>query len=86
MGLQDVEGAIGQYIEHRGISGAAEISVQLFGSRMQAGTLDEISGVVQTPRYETVITIPELDNSGIRMDVSSEDLGKNYIYYLGERI
>ena len=86
LGLQDVEGAIGQYIEHRGISGAAEISVQLFGSRMQAGTLDEISGVVQTPRYETVITIPELDNSGIRMDVSSEDLGKNYIYYLGERI
>ena len=86
LGLQDVEGAIGQYIEHRGISGAAEISVQLFGSRMQAGTLDEISGVVQTPRYETVITIPELDNSGIRMDVSSEGLGKNYIYYLGERI
>ena len=86
LGLQDVDEYIGEYIEHRGISGEAEISVQLFGSRMQAGTLDEISGVIQTPRYETITTIPESKNSGIRMDVSSEDLKKNYIYYLGERI
>ena len=86
LGLQDVEGAIGQYIEHRGISGAAEISVQLFGSRIQTGTLDEISGFIQAPLYETFITIPEFEISGIRMDVSSEGLGKNYIYYLGERI
>lgn len=85
-GLQNVEGAVGEYIEQRGISGAADISVQLFGSRMQVGTLDEVSGVIQTPIYETITTIPESENSGIRMDVSGEYLKKDYIYYLGERI
>lgn len=86
LGLQDVEGAISKYAEDRGISGAGEISVQLFGSRMQTGILDEISGVIQIPRYESQTIITKLKNSGIRMDTSGEYLKKDYIYYLGERI
>ena len=86
LGLQDVEGAISQYAEDRGVSGAGEISVQLFGSRMQTGILDEISGVIQTPLYESKTIITKLKNSGIRMDTSGEYLKKDYIYYLGERI
>jgi len=86
LGLQDVEGAISQYAEDRGVSGAGEISVQLFGSRMQVGTLDEISGVIQIPLYESKTIITKLKNSGIRMDTSGEYLKKDYIYYLGERI
>lgn len=86
LGLQDVEGAVAEYIEQRGISGAATISVQLFGSRIQTGVLDKISGVIQEPMYETVIDTPKSNNSGIRMDVSGEYLKKDYIYYLGDRI
>jgi hypothetical protein len=86
LGLQDVEGAVAEYIEQRGISGAATVSVQLFGSRIQTGVLDKISGVIQEPMYETVIDTPKSNDSGIRMDVSGEYLKKDYIYYLGDRI
>ena len=55
LGLQNVEGAVGEYIEERAISGAQKVLVKLFGSRIQTGILDEVSGVVQQPLYEDII-------------------------------
>ena len=86
LGLQNVEGAVSEYVEQRGISGAAEISVQLYGSRFMTGVLSGISGVAQAPLYRTVIDRPAIPTSGVRVDKSlSELFKKNYIYYLGER-
>ena len=87
LGLQNVEGAVSEYVEQRGISGAAEVSVQLYGSRFMTGVLSGISGVIQTPLYQTVIDRPAIPTSGVRVDKAlSELFKKNYIYYLGERI
>ena len=85
LGLQNIEGAVKEYVEQRGISGAATVSVQLFGSRIHYGRLDKVSGVLQTPLYETVTKAPALTTSGIELKTSAEDFKKNYIYYLGER-
>ncbi len=85
LGLQNVEGAVTEYVEQRGISGAATVEVQLFGSRFQTGILSGISGVNQTPLYETVTNVPAVNTSGIRLGGLSEKLKKNYVYYLGDR-
>ena len=51
------------------------------------GVLSGISGVIQTPLYQTVIDRPAIPTSGVRVDKAlSELFKKNYIYYLGERI
>ena len=86
LGLQNVEGAVKEYVEQRGISGAGTVSVQLFGSRIHYGTLDKISGVLQEPIYQTVVEDPETTVSGVILGGSAENLKKDYIYYLGERI
>jgi hypothetical protein len=86
LGLQNVEGAVNEYIEQRGTSGAATVSVQLFGSRFQTGVLSGISGVIQTPLYETIINAPSISTSGIRLEGLSVKFKKNYIYYLGNRL
>ena len=86
LGLQNVEGAVQQYIEQTGISGAAEITVKLYGSRFMTGVLSGISGVKQEPVYRTVIDVPALPTSGVRLGGLSESFKKDYVYYLGERI
>ena len=53
LGLRDVEGAVSQFIEARGLSGSNTITVKLFGSRMQTGILSDVSGIVQEPLFET---------------------------------
>ena len=85
LGLQDVEGALLQYTEQEGISGAGTVSVEFFGSRFQTGILSEISGVIQEPLYETALNTPTLPTSGIRLGGLAEKLKKNYVYYLGKR-
>ena len=85
LGLQNVEGAVSEYVEQRGISGAASVLVKLYASRFMVGTLSGISGVVQEPVFETT-TINGVDSSGVRKVGESLKLKKNYIYYLGERI
>lgn len=86
LGLQNVEGAVSEYVEQRGISGAGTVSVKLFGSRFLTGTLSGISGVIQQPAYQTVIDQPAIPTSGVRMNVAANDFKKNYFYFLGERI
>ena len=92
LGLQNVEGAVNEYVEQRGISGAATVLVKLYGSRFMTGILSGISGVVQEPLYETTKVEGvdpygiKINSSGIRKGGDSLKLKKNYIYYLGERI
>ena len=86
LGLQNVEGAVGEYIEERAISGAQKVLVKLFGSRIQTGILDEVSGVVQQPLYEDIIDGEVFVSSGVEMGAESELFKKDYIYYLGERL
>jgi hypothetical protein len=85
LGLRDIDVAVNMYAEQRGISGVATVAVQLFGSRMMTGVLSGISGVIQEPRYKTVIDQPATSTSGIKLGGLSEALKKNFIYYLGER-
>lgn len=92
LGLRGVEGAVNEYVEQRGISGAATVLVKLYGSRFMTGILSGISGVVQEPLYETTKVEGvnpygiKINSSGIRKGGDSLKLKKNYIYYLGERI
>ena len=86
LGLQNVEGAVGEYIEEQAISGAQKVLVKLFGSRIQTGILDEVSGVVQQPLYEDIIDGEVFVSSGVKMGAESELFKKDYIYYLGERL
>ena len=86
LGLRDVEGAVNEYVEQRGMSGAATVAVTLYGSRIQTGILSEVSGLVQTPIYETMEETPSITTSGVRLGGLSEKFKKNYIYYLGDRV
>jgi hypothetical protein len=86
LGLQNVEGAVGEYIEEQAISGAQKVLVKLFGSRIQTGILEEVSGVIQQPIYEDIIDGEVFISSGVEMSAESELFKKDYIYYLGERL
>jgi len=85
LGLQNVEGAVTEYVEQRGISGAATVEVQLFGSRFHTGILSEVSGVIQTPLFESITKSSPVAVSGLRLGGASEKIKKNYVYYLGDR-
>ena len=86
LGLQNVDGAVNLYMEQRGISGAGEVTVQLYGSRMLTGILSGVSGVVQEPLYQTVIDKPATPSSGVRFGGLAEGFKKNFIYFKGERL
>ena len=86
LGLQNVDGAVSEYIEQQGISGAQTTIVQLFGSRMQTGLLSGISGILQEPVYEQVVASTNIIDSGINMGASGELFKKDFIFWLGERV
>jgi len=86
LGLQNVEGAVSEYIEQRGISGAATVAVKLYGSQFLTGVTSGISGIKQIPKYETTIEREAYDESGISILGDSSLFKKNFIYYLGERL
>jgi len=85
LGLQDVSDNINLYFETEGISGGGSVSINLYESIVQTGTLNEISGITQTALTET-INVPAIPVSGITLSGDSEAFKKNYIYYLGERL
>ena len=85
LGLQNVEGAVDLYIEQQGFSGAGSIAVELFGSRFQTGYLSEVSGVKQSPIYETTVATPSVRSSGIDLGGLADKFKKNFSYYLGDR-
>ena len=85
LGLRHVESQIQTYIERQDISGAATVAVKLYGFRFQTGELPDISGVVQTPLFETVVDRPSISSSGIILSGPSKLFKKDYVYYKGER-
>ena len=85
LGLQNVEGAVDLYIEQQGFSGAGSVAVELFGSRFQTGYLSEVSGVKQSPIYETIVATPSVRSSGVDLGGLADKFKKNFSYYLGDR-
>jgi len=86
LGLRNIDVALNEYVEQRGISGAATVAVTLFGSRIQTGVLSGISGVIQTPLYQEVTDRPVVPTSGVTFLGESALLKKNFIKYLGRDI
>tara|TARA_R100000734_G_C3316894_1_gene109633 strand:+ start:842 stop:2236 length:1395 start_codon:yes stop_codon:yes gene_type:complete len=86
LGLQNVDGAVNEYLEDQTISGAQKVLVKLFGSRMQTGILEEVSGVRQEPIYENMTDGKVFVNSGVTMGLDAESFKKDFIYYLGQRL
>ena len=85
LGLNNVGANIATQIETEGVDKSGTVTVNLYESVPQTGTLNEISGVTQTPLSET-INIPAIPVSGITLEGNSEDFKKNYIYFLEERL
>lgn len=86
LGLRNIDVAVNEYVEQRGISGAAEVGVTLFGSRMQTGVLSGISGVIQTPLYQEVTDRAGTPTSGVTFLGESALFKKDFIKFLGEPI
>ena len=85
LGLQDINQNIDVYSEQSGVS-YSYINIPLYGVTSLTGYTTEITGYNQIPLtgkvYETGAA-----NSGVSFSgISSEDLKKDYIYYLGERL
>ncbi len=86
LGLRNIDVAVNEYVEQRGISGAAEVGVTLFGSRIQTGVLSGISGVIQTPLYQEVTDRAGTPTSGVAFLGESALFKKDFIKFLGEPI
>tara|TARA_Y100000401_G_scaffold22336_1_gene15014 strand:+ start:158 stop:1534 length:1377 start_codon:yes stop_codon:yes gene_type:complete len=85
LGLQDISDTIATHVETEGIDSAGTVTLRLYESVAQTGTLTEISGITQTPLTRT-INEPAIPVSGVRLTGNAEDFKKNYIYYLGQRL
>lgn len=86
LGLRDIDVAVNEYVEQRGLSGAATVAVKLYESRFITGVTSGISGVKQVPAYRTVVERPELPQSGVRMGGNADLLKKNFIFFINERV
>ena len=76
---------IDTHVETEGLDSEGAVTINLYESVAQTGTLNEISGITQTP-LTTVVTIPAVPVSGVRLTGNSQDFKKDYIYYLGQRL
>ena len=86
LGLRDIDVAVTEYAyEAFGSSGTPALEVTLYGANEQTGVLSEVSGVIQTPQFRTVESVPALPTSGITMGGSASFFKKDYAYYLGHR-
>ena len=85
LGLNDISASINTFTETTGIEGAGNVTIPLYKSLIQTGTLNEISGITTTALTET-ISVPAIPISGIVLSGDSETLKKDYIYYMGQRI
>ena len=85
LGLNDVTQVINTYTETTGIEDGGNVTIRLYESVAQTGTLNEISGITTTALTET-INVPAIPVSGITLSGNSEDLKKDYIYYMGQRL
>tara|TARA_B100001778_G_C18605368_1_gene639480 strand:+ start:14564 stop:15940 length:1377 start_codon:yes stop_codon:yes gene_type:complete len=85
LGLNDISASINTFTETTGIEGAGNVTIPLYKSLIQTGTLNEISGITTTALTET-ISVPAIPISGIVLSGDSETLKKDYIYYMRQRI
>ena len=85
LGLNDISASINTFAETTGIDDAGNVSIPLYKSIIQTGTLNEISGITKTALTET-INVPAIPISGIVLSGDSQSLKKDYIYYMGQRI
>lgn len=85
LGLNNITGVINTFAETTGVDDAGNITIKLYESIVQTGTLNEISGITTTALTET-INVPAIPVSGITLSGNSEDLKKDYIYYMGQRL
>jgi len=83
LGLNDVSESISMYTEVTGMT-QDKITINLYGKTPLTGTLSEISGVTQTALTESYVTTSAA-SSGVTLQGDSEDLKKDYIYYMGGR-
>jgi hypothetical protein len=83
LGLQNVSQSITNYIITE-VTGQESTTINLYGKIAKTGLLNEISGVVQTPLTESYSEFTD-PASGILFSGNSQNLKKNYIYYLGGR-
>lgn len=84
LGLNDISSSIQLYIEETGII-KDSVTINLYEKNELTGTLNEISGIISTPLYDSVIVSGGYE-SGIVLSGDSSKFKKDYIYYLGERI
>tara|TARA_B100001287_G_scaffold217201_2_gene186073 strand:+ start:653 stop:2359 length:1707 start_codon:yes stop_codon:yes gene_type:complete len=85
LGLRNVGDSIATHVETEGLDSEGNVTINLYESVAQTGTLSEISGITQTP-LTGVVTIPAIAVSGVRLTGNSQDFKKDYIYYLGQRL
>ena len=85
LGLSNVGANIATHVETEGVDSAGTVTMNLYKSIVQTGTLNEISGITQTALTES-INVPAIPISGITLSGDSDGLKKNYIYYLGQRL
>jgi len=83
LGLNDVSESIAAYTEVTGMT-QDKITINLFGKNPLTGTLSEVSGVTQVALEESY-SVSTAASSGISLAGESEDLKKNFIYYMGTR-
>tara|TARA_R110002020_G_scaffold39575_1_gene117438 strand:- start:1724 stop:3106 length:1383 start_codon:yes stop_codon:yes gene_type:complete len=85
LGLNDITAAINTFTETTGIEDGGSITMKLYESVVQTGTLNEISGSTRTALSQ-LINVPAIPVSGITLSGNSQDLKKDYIYYMGQRL
>jgi hypothetical protein len=85
LGLNDITAAINTFTETTGIEDGGSITMKLYESVVQTGTLNEISGSTRTALSQ-MINVPAIPVSGITLSGNSQDLKKDYIYYMGQRL
>lgn len=83
LGLNNISESIQTYTETSGIKHDT-ITIDLYGKSPLTGTLSEISGVSRTALQETY-SVFTTASSGVILSGDSEDLKKNFIYYMGDR-
>lgn len=84
LGLTDASSSVQDYIISN-YTGQETITINLYGKRELTGTLNEISGVTQTPLTENYSEFTDAV-SGIELTGLAQDFKKNFIYYMGERL
>ncbi len=89
LGLNDISESIQTYAEvsglaRRGHGTTDSLTIDLHGKNALAGTLSEVSGILETALSEETFSIIPA-SSGVELAGDSEFLKKDYIYYMGGR-